>query len=271
MWAHGTSQYLLISILPVCLARKPSERLRRPDSEFDAPEVRLGGLASASQRSDVFSLCSVLLTLFSNVVDSRADAACSALKLGCDELADGRASLKDIETALRGCLEASPEPKPPFAPPSEGEIPASEYWSEGQLLPFRDMTLRIVSRLGSGGVGRTFKVEQIDPAHRRKFWNFRRKGNEIAGLWPSCFTSLSARPESYHFAWSVRRLRNCGRMAARPDRRLAEMDRGRFGGRPRRRSIYRRRRRWRRLRRTTAAPLLHGNVSVARRHCTPKV
>lgn len=141
-------------------------------SEFHAPEVRAGGLTAASQLSDVFSLCSSLLTLFSNATDAKAEAVRNALLLGCAESPAARASLKDIETALRGCLAAAPEPELPFAPPTEGEIPSSEYWSEGQLLPFRDMTLRIVSRLGSGGVGRTFKVEQVDPLSGENYGTF---------------------------------------------------------------------------------------------------
>ncbi|MEK7674387.1 MAG: protein kinase, partial [Verrucomicrobiota bacterium] len=142
------------------------------NSEFDAPEVRAGGLTAASQLSDVFSLCSALLTLFASVTDAKAEAVRNALLLGCAESSETRASLKAIETALRGCLAAAPEPQLPFAPPAEGEIPSSEYWSEGQLLPFRDMTLRIVSRLGSGGVGRTFKVEQVDPLSGENFGTF---------------------------------------------------------------------------------------------------
>lgn len=158
------------------LARLPSTEtlgaVRPADPEFDAPEVRTDGLAAASQRSDVFSLCSALLTLFANATDAKAEAVRNALLLGCAESAESRASLKDIETALRRCLAAAPEPKLPFAPPAEGEIPPSEYWSEGQLLPFRDMTLRIVGRLGSGGVGRTFKVEQVDPLSGENFGTF---------------------------------------------------------------------------------------------------
>jgi serine/threonine protein kinase len=142
------------------------------NSEFDAPEVRTGGLTTASQLSDVFSLCSSLLTLFANSTAANAESARNALLLGCAESPDSRASLKDIETALRGCLTAAPEPDLPFAPPAEGEIPSSEYWSEGQLVPFRDMTLRIVSRLGSGGVGRTFKVEQVDPLSGENYGTF---------------------------------------------------------------------------------------------------
>ena len=141
-------------------------------SEFDAPEVRNGGLAAASQRSDVFSLCSALLTLFAIATDPKVEAARDALLLGCAESAESRAALKEIEAALRERLAAEPEPALPFGPPAEDEIPSSEYWSEGQLLPFRDMTLRIVSRLGSGGVGRTFKVEQVDPASGENYGTF---------------------------------------------------------------------------------------------------
>jgi len=142
------------------------------DSEFDAPEVRAGGLTAASQLSDIFSLCSALLTLFGIATDATVERVRSALLLGCVESPGSRASLKGIETALRRCLEAPPEPRLPFAPPAEDEVPSSEYWSEGQLLPFRDITLRVVSRLGSGGVGRTFKVEQVDAFSGENFGTF---------------------------------------------------------------------------------------------------
>jgi serine/threonine protein kinase len=142
------------------------------NSEFDAPEVCTGGLAAASQLSDVYSLCSSLLTLFSTAVDAISETARNTLLLGCKESPELRVSLKDLESALRACLVETTAPELPFAPPAEGEIPPSEYWSEGQLLPFRDMTLRIVSRLGSGGVGRTFKVEQVDPLNGENFGTF---------------------------------------------------------------------------------------------------
>ena len=158
------------------LARLPSTEtlgdVRSGDSEFDAPEVRAGGLAAASQRSDVFSLCSALLTLFANATDYISGAARDALSMGCAEAPESRVTLKAIETAMRGLLVGAVELERPFAPPHDADIPASEYWSEGQLLPFRDMTLRIVSRLGSGGVGRTFKVEQVDPVTGENYGTF---------------------------------------------------------------------------------------------------
>ena len=141
-------------------------------SEYDAPEVRAGGLAAASQLSDVFSLCSSLLTLFGADTDEKVEVVRNTLLSGCAEVPEARASLKTIEGKLRACLTVAPEPELPFAPPAEGEIPRCDYWSEGQLLPFRDKTMRVVSRLGSGGVGRTFKVEQVDPETGENFGTF---------------------------------------------------------------------------------------------------
>lgn len=159
------------------LARLPSTEtlgaIQTRDSEYDAPEVRSSGLTAASQRSDVFSLCSALLILFATGSDPKSDAARNALLLGCREVAESRNSLNDIEEKLRGSLVEVSSPELQFAPPAEHEIPPSEYWSEGQLLPFGDsMTFRIVSRLGSGGVGRTFKVEQVDPTSGENFGTF---------------------------------------------------------------------------------------------------
>ena len=46
--------------------------------------------------------------------------------------------------------------------PAPPILPAARYWSEDQVVRFRDRDYRIVSRLGSGGVGITFKVIEID-------------------------------------------------------------------------------------------------------------
>lgn len=56
------------------------------------PEVRVGGLSAASQFSDVFSLCSALLTLFGNATSTRVEAVRSALLSGCVEIPGSRAS-----------------------------------------------------------------------------------------------------------------------------------------------------------------------------------
>lgn len=142
------------------------------NSEYDPPEVRTGGLAAASQFSDIYSLCSTLMTLFSTGGDAVVETVRNTLLLGCNEAPSSRISLKDLESVLRGCLIQNIAPELPFAPPSEGEIPPADYWSEGQLLPFQDKTFRIISRLGAGGVGRTFKVEQVDQVSGENFGTF---------------------------------------------------------------------------------------------------
>lgn len=46
---------------------------------------------------------------------------------------------------------------PPVPPP-----PPARFWTEDQIVPFRGGHYRVVERLGSGGVGTTFKVVEID-------------------------------------------------------------------------------------------------------------
>ena len=43
-------------------------------------------------------------------------------------------------------------------------VPPARFWTEDQVVDFRGRKYRIVSRLGSGGVGTTFKVVELDGA-----------------------------------------------------------------------------------------------------------
>jgi serine/threonine protein kinase len=47
-----------------------------------------------------------------------------------------------------------------FVPPPPA--PPARFWTEDQVVRFRDRDYRILARLGSGGVGTTFKVVEID-------------------------------------------------------------------------------------------------------------
>lgn len=117
-----------------------------------APEVRTRGLAAADHRSDVFSLCSSLRILFQKK-DEISQRVLKVLKEGSKEQAEQRASLGDLQKAFSELLgESLPAPNPPPA----------RFWTEDQIVRFRDRDYRIVSRLGSGGVGMTFKVVEID-------------------------------------------------------------------------------------------------------------
>ena len=118
-----------------------------------APEVRTGGLGGADYRSDLYSLCASLTVLFGDREDETSLDAAEALARGMEEVPEARVNLSDLETSLaRLAGEKEPEPSPPSA----------RFWTEDQVVPFRGQRYRLVSRLGSGGVGTTYKVVRLD-------------------------------------------------------------------------------------------------------------
>lgn len=123
------------------------------DAAFLPPEVRAQGLAAADRRSDVFSLCASLRVLFADATDSTSEQAVAALDLGLAEDPNARISLDQLDEALAELLGESPAASP--APPAR-------FWTEDQIVRFREHDYRIITRLGSGGVGTTFKVVQVD-------------------------------------------------------------------------------------------------------------
>lgn len=118
-----------------------------------APEVRSQGLGAADHRSDVYSVCACLIQLFQGRQDDVSRRTLEVLRTGLREEAESRSSLGDIESSLSGLLGES---APPLEPPP------ARFWTEDQTVRFRDRDYRIVARLGSGGVGITFKVVEID-------------------------------------------------------------------------------------------------------------
>lgn len=118
-----------------------------------APEVQSLGLAAADSRSDVYMLCASLVPLFEGFEDEVSRQSMEVLSRGLSEEPDQRAELQELETQLSELLgESVPPPAPPPA----------RYWTEDQIIRFRERDYRIVSRLGSGGIGITFKVVEID-------------------------------------------------------------------------------------------------------------
>ncbi len=122
-----------------------------PDSH--APEVRAQGLAAADQRSDVYSICTCLRGLFADQTDRLCTRAIQVLNSGQAENPEHRNSLPNLERSLSELLGDSVPPLP--APPAR-------FWTEDQEVRFRGRDYRIVTRLGSGGVGTTFKVIEVD-------------------------------------------------------------------------------------------------------------
>jgi hypothetical protein len=127
---------------------------------FTAPEVHRSGLAIADKRSDIYSLCAVLTTLFPRDMPKAADAR-AALELGMAEVPDQRADLDAIADAMLPSSNSVAWTEPPNF--TELIPPAASSWDEGALVPMGSHMYRIVNRLGQGGSGRTFKLEQIDP------------------------------------------------------------------------------------------------------------
>lgn len=124
--------------------------------DFDecfAPEVRQMGSAVADHRSDIFSLCACLTRLFDQAEDETSVKARTLLSRGLAEAPSDRVTLEQLFLEFSEQLGQSP---PPIEPPP------ARYWTEDQVVRFRDRDYRIVSRLGSGGIGITFKVTEID-------------------------------------------------------------------------------------------------------------
>lgn len=118
-----------------------------------APEVQEKGLIAADQRSDLYSLCASLCVMFTADQDPRSKQILEALQKGMVENPNDRHALQDIEDYFSELLGESVSTPPP---------PPARFWTEDQVVRFRDRGYRIVTRLGSGGVGVTFKVVEID-------------------------------------------------------------------------------------------------------------
>ena len=117
-----------------------------------APEIRVQGIGAADRRSDVFSMCASLSVLFAEKADKQSLEASLALAEGRAENPANRATLEKLLASLSALLG---EPPAVVAPPAR-------FWTEDQTVNFQGRNYRIVSRLGSGGVGTTFKVVRID-------------------------------------------------------------------------------------------------------------
>lgn len=172
------------------LARLPNTQtlgtvsLPRVVAEWAAPEVCSGGLNAANQCSDVFSLCRTLLLVFDSDDSEPARCTKAVLAKGISNQPSVRADLDEMiqefqkatvqsgDQSGQECLQVGPT------------IPPAEFWCEGQMVPFRSLTLRVVSRLGSGGIGRTFKVEQVAPETGENFGTYVAKviKNRDAGM-----------------------------------------------------------------------------------------
>lgn len=142
-------------------ARLPEALTVASDNQSDAvhlwsaPEVVAQGLAGAIPRSDVYSLCAVLLELFD---EKRGADVRAALSLGLESDPTRRPDASEIADALTAeiAIESAPELEGSQLP-----VPAA-LWDEGHIFEWRGYRFRVVSVLGRGAAGRTFKLERLD-------------------------------------------------------------------------------------------------------------
>jgi serine/threonine protein kinase len=119
-----------------------------------SPEVQSQGLSAADRRSDIYSLCACLGQLFGTGDDVLlAERAKEVFSRGLTPEPGNRATLEELDAYVSRLLGESIATPPP---------PPARFWTEDQVIPFRERFYRIVSRLGSGGVGTTFKVVEIE-------------------------------------------------------------------------------------------------------------
>lgn len=134
----------------------PNAKLNEQDLSFAAPEVLSQGIGGADQRSDTYSLCKTLSTLFSGEVTDVATKALLKLEAGMVLEPTKRSTLADLAQAL-----AVADSEKAVKPNLETTTLAARYWSEGDLVTFNNRQFRVASRIGSGSFGSTFKVIEV--------------------------------------------------------------------------------------------------------------
>lgn len=114
-----------------------------------APEVKSGGLAAATPASDVFSLCQVLLEASPN-----DEGMAAILRMGLAREPSARPTALEFATLLA-------DTETPAAEPVADAEPPPTLWDEGYVAEWKGDRYRVLSVLGHGGAGRTFKLEQL--------------------------------------------------------------------------------------------------------------
>lgn len=149
--------------IPSDVSVASSGPIEGPQAARFAPEVRSQGLAAADQRSDVYGACRALLTLFDSREDSDSVKAAQLLSKGVTDDPESRPSVEALRESL-GALLGDSIQRPP-APPAR-------YWTEDQEVRFHGHDYRIVARLGSGGMGATFKVVEIERSTKEELGTY---------------------------------------------------------------------------------------------------
>lgn len=122
---------------------------------FVAPEVLSKGIAASTIASDVYALCASLRFLFEGEPDDpEARRMLEVMSDGMNPDPARRISLDDVLRKIEDLPRTATRPR---------RIPV-QFWDEDTVKEFHKRHYRVVTRLGSGGVGTTFMVMEVDPA-----------------------------------------------------------------------------------------------------------
>lgn len=126
---------------------------------FLAPEVLAGGIGASTIASDVYALCASLRLVFTSAPEAIEQPLLlvnilEMLDSGVVSAPGERPSTSDLYNQITRLV--SPQDKPV-------SLVSVSYWDEDTVVEFNKRFYRIITRLGSGGFGITFKVMEVDP------------------------------------------------------------------------------------------------------------
>ncbi|MGD9563073.1 MAG: NERD domain-containing protein [Pyrinomonadaceae bacterium] len=128
-------------------------------AKYFAPEVLRGGIGMSTIASDVYSLCSTLSIAFSetplSIKSPESEEILNALSRGLNDDPAKRPSLAQVYHEIADIV-SEPE-KPDVA------VPDVQFWDESTIVDLNHRSYKIITKLGSGGFGITFKVMEVDP------------------------------------------------------------------------------------------------------------
>ncbi len=153
---------LHVAKLPDCITVSPSGANFSNIESTAAPEIRMGGLSVADSRTDIFALCTALVELFQDE-HPLAIQCLELLEKGLINQPEGRIPLHSLAEGFESLL-------------ANGDLPQTEIkptcWEEDCIIPFQNSFYRIANRLGSGGIGQTFKVVQVNKENSHEYGLF---------------------------------------------------------------------------------------------------
>jgi serine/threonine protein kinase len=128
-----------------------------------APEIISGGLSAANFRSDIFGICATLSILFDGD-NNRNKEVKKILTKGCTPDPNNRISLEELKNLLLELEQSESE---------ELKLLNPDYWDQDTIVDFKDSQYKIIDKLGKGGIGQTFKVQELDPnSQEEKFGTY---------------------------------------------------------------------------------------------------